>query len=284
MSDLATAPQAGLVISADGQGAWAWEFVDDTSSPYWLGACIASGKNWTGRQPIASGLPEQFDRWQKRFSLIDLSLLEDGQDQVGDFSVRQFHSEGVALAKKLKLEVGGRFRVFYEVPASDPNFRPITMYEVTIEGDVVRYVHRPHAGYVIDCDYAGAWAWVFRPDRQAFIGSNCAAGKDWGGQKDISPAMVVAFDAWQDRFERADLSDMRPGQDCSGDFSWRTFHRDGIRLAARLKQELGAGLVVIYSKPFEDKSGVLPRNFEILIDGSAVEYVHRPLNQAEAFT
>lgn len=135
---------------------------------------------------------------------------------------------------------------------------------------------RRHAGYVIDCDYAGAWGWVFRPERTAFIGSNCAAGKFWSGQTPISEALIGHFDVWQSRFEKAEFSLMAPGQDESKGFSWSRFHADGLKLAIRLKAELGSRFVVIYSKPYEDESGVAPRNFKIGLGGAVSDYVHRP--------
>lgn len=213
--------------------------------------------------------------------MVDLSLHESGQDLIGNFSFRAFHQEGMALAVRLKAEIGGEARVLYEALLSDPEFRPLTVFEIDAVGKAVLYVHRPHAGYVIDCDYAGAWASIFQPERAAFIGSNCAGGKFWSGQKDISAELIDHFDAWQDRFETADFSAMEPGQDRHGEFSWCTFHRDGLELAKRLKRELGSEFIVIYNKPFEDKSNVAPARFRVDVDGQVHDYLHRPFWAAE---
>jgi hypothetical protein len=131
-------------------------------------------------------------------------------------------------------------------------------------------------GYVIDCDYAGAWGWIYRPDRRAFIGGCSSSHDGWGGDKPISDELRKAFDRWQLRFERAPLSDIPKGHDGAKGFSWRRFHVDGLRLAKRLKRELGPEYVVIYSRPWEDETGLGPINMLITDEGRAVPYVHVP--------
>lgn len=125
-------------------------------------------------------------------------------------------------------------------------------------------------GYVIDCDYGRAWGWYFHPDRQAFIGACCSPIQP------ITRELCKAFERWQRRFERGTDLDIPPGQDGIGWFSWHRFHADGLRLAKRLKRELGPEYVVIYCRPWEDETGLGPRNMLITADGRAVKYVHVP--------
>jgi len=131
-------------------------------------------------------------------------------------------------------------------------------------------------GYVIDCDYAGAWGWSFHPERSAFVGGCLSSHDGWGGDRPISDELRKAFDRWQLRFELAPLSKIPKGQDGIDGFSWRCFHADGLRLAKRLKRELGLEYVVIYCRPWEDETGLGPPVMLITSEGRAVPYVHVP--------
>ena len=47
-------------------------------------------------------------------------------------------------------------------------------------------------------------------------------------------------------------------------FDWKSFHRQGIALAVEVKRLVPKDVVLKYSTPFEDGSGILPN--EVLID------------------
>ena len=53
-------------------------------------------------------------------------------------------------------------------------------------------------------------------------------------------------------------------EEISKTFDWKSFHRQGIALAVEVKMLLPKSVVLKYSTPFEDGSGILPN--EVLID------------------
>jgi hypothetical protein len=136
------------------------------------------------------------------------------------------------------------------------------------------------AGYVISADWTGTWGWIYRPEREAFLGTGIAESTYWGGERPISRELRDDFLSWQQviadtPFFHVELAS--PDRDRFGDFSWRVFHAQGLQLASRLKQELGAEYVVIYSRPEDDESsGIGWRNLVVRMDGSTAEYVHKP--------
>jgi hypothetical protein len=131
-------------------------------------------------------------------------------------------------------------------------------------------------GYVIDCDFNGVWAWSFRPERKAWCGNTCGEGPYWYGCRPLPEDLIRDFNRWQDRFEFGPLDRIAPGEDGVEGFSWRRFHCDGLRLAKRLKLCLGPEFVVIYAKPWEDRTGLTPLNLLIRDDLRPVRYVHVP--------
>lgn len=137
-------------------------------------------------------------------------------------------------------------------------------------------LHRsaPYPGYVICCDYGEAWAWRLQPEGPAPLGPNCGMGRCWDGEPRLPSFLVKAFAAWQERFERLDTDRIPLGVDRFEDFSWRAFHADGLRLAKRLKRRLGPKVTVIYSRPWEDLSGLGPRRLLIADDLTVARHVH----------
>jgi hypothetical protein len=132
-------------------------------------------------------------------------------------------------------------------------------------------------GYVVDADYNGVWALTYRPHRKEWEGSPCGEGRFWYGDRPIPTSLIEEFNAWQDRFEFAPFDRIPRGADGIDGFSWRQFHADGLRLAKRLKRELGPEYVVIYSQPWEDKTGHGPMDMLVTNDGGVVRYVHVPI-------
>jgi hypothetical protein len=136
------------------------------------------------------------------------------------------------------------------------------------------------AGYVVFPADVWAWGWRYHPERSAFTGAKIAYLDRWRGEKAISPALAADFRAWQAQFSRipfwADCEVSADGNTVEG-LSWTVFHEQGVQLAKRLKHELGAGYVVIYSRPSEDQAHAIDwHDLLVRMDGSTAKYVHRP--------
>jgi hypothetical protein len=139
---------------------------------------------------------------------------------------------------------------------------------------------RSDAGCVICLDWAGIWGRSYCPAREAFMGE-CIGQRDrWNGETPISLELRRAFKNWQDLYEDSPFlrrEESRPDDVLARDANWAELHEEGLRLAHRLKQELGAQRVVIYGRPNDDESSLKPWQKRLVrMDGSAVEYVHKP--------
>jgi hypothetical protein len=258
--------------------AWAYEHRPPHVSWHCLsGTGVAHGPTWFGEGQVSKELCTAFCTWQRDFLRTFLPKRGSEVDPHRRLSIAEFNLQGLRLATRLKQELGPALKVLYmRPPVGDPGRDLHDALEINGHGEAVPYFHHPHAGYVVDADYLDVWAWVFRPARQAFESGHAGVDDYWTGHKAISQTLIDDFCAWQKRFALAELDYDAVGQDRFGDFSWQDFHRDGIELAKRLKRELGAAYVVIYSRPFEDRSDIPWHELLVRMDGSTVEYIHKP--------
>lgn len=112
----------------------------------------------------------------------------------------------------------------------------------------------------------GPYAWLKDDgDTTAYVGGNIAdavSGFEFSGYR-VSNALEAEFRAWMILF--GNHSD-------SSAFDWPSFHRQGMALGKRLKDELGDQVRVVYDKAAEDPSYVMGASTEIrteiLADGS----------------
>lgn len=90
----------------------------------------------------------------------------------------------------------------------------------------------------------GPWAWEKdSTDETTYVGG-CIASAEWmDGRYHVSGGLKKEFGEWVSRFENQ----------CKDEgFDWTAFHRRGMELAKRLKQELGDRVKIVYAKPVED--------------------------------
>lgn len=132
----------------------------------------------------------------------------------------------------------------------------------------------PDQGYVVCCDYGGAWGWVYRTESPVLLPAACGMGREWSRKPRLPRRLVRAFSDWQARFEYLPLHRWPPGVDSFDGFSWRAFHVDGLKLARHLKRLVGPGRTVIYARPWEDLSGFGPRCLRITDDLKLARYAH----------
>lgn len=105
---------------------------------------------------------------------------------------------------------------------------------------------KPAKTITIMADFGfGPYAWLKdASDQTDYVGLKIADRKTGMTKFHVSKLLDADFAQWIDRFERYALDN--PG------FDWKTFHREGILLAKRLKQEVGNLANVLYVKPAED--------------------------------
>lgn len=131
----------GYVVDADYCGAWAWSYRPERSA--WEGSPVGEGRYWSGDHPLPADLIEDFNAWQDRFEFGPLSDIPPGADGIDGFSWRQFHADGLRLAKRLKRILGPEYVVIYSKPFEDQTGNAPLNLLVTDSGRLVRYVHVP---------------------------------------------------------------------------------------------------------------------------------------------
>jgi len=117
-----------ITIMPDFGTAYAWQ-KDATDKSTGVGSNIAdavSGFRFTGYN-VSKALDADFAEWAMWFE----------HDAVGDrrfdMDWDRFHSQGIALARRLKAELGDLVRVVYDVPVEDPSYRTYRGIDVRTE-------------------------------------------------------------------------------------------------------------------------------------------------------
>ena len=101
-------------IMPDYGGAYGWINRDGTDT---LGPNHADTCGWSGDHPISDELHEAFAAWQTEFAQAP----SDWKAGIVVLDWPSFHERGMALARRLKAELGDAARVYYEKPVEDPN-------------------------------------------------------------------------------------------------------------------------------------------------------------------
>ena len=105
---------------------------------------------------------------------------------------------------------------------------------------------KPDKTITIMADFGfGPYAWLKgASDESDYVGINIANNHTGMTEFDISDRLQKDFADWIGRFERGALDNPA--------FTWASFHREGLALSRRLKEEIGEAANVVYVKPFED--------------------------------
>lgn len=123
---------------------------------------------------------------------------------------------------------------------------------------------------------SGAWAWQYCHASYYLEHGVVGSGDRWSGEVEIPEGLIDAFGHWQQKWFRVDFGSA--AEDCSdeiGDFSWSSFHDEGIRLTRLLKRFVGAKYTVIYSRALEDRSCMFETwILEFRSDGSTRGFDH----------
>ncbi|MBI5604172.1 MAG: hypothetical protein HY879_12540 [Deltaproteobacteria bacterium] len=106
---------------------------------------------------------------------------------------------------------------------------------------------KPDKTITIMADFGfGPYAWLKdTSDESDYVGINIANSHHTGmDQFDISDHLQKDFADWIGQFERGALD--------NPSFPWASFHKEGLALSRRLKEEIGEAAIVVYVKPYED--------------------------------
>lgn len=108
-------------------GDWAWvkEAGDETM---YVGSCVTFGKHWEEEYPISDLLIDMVDAWIKSVRPAiesDLSINWDA-----------FNTQGLAIAKQLKVELGDDVAVRYVKAGEDPTRRRDEGFDVLNDGTI----------------------------------------------------------------------------------------------------------------------------------------------------
>lgn len=122
-------------------------------------------------------------------------------------------------------------------------------------------------------DFGGAYCWWSKndeTDKPMWVGTCGGLPLVRVGTKMRANPLDAEFVEWQSDFEA-----LSTDPDACAKFDWVSFHREGIRLAIKLKRSLGDGCRVIYEKPAEDPGARQHERREVLLDGQLIELLSR---------
>ena len=120
-------------IMPDYGGAYGWINREGTDT---LGPNHADTTGWGGDHPISEELQEAFAAWQTEFE----RATNEWEAGIALLDWPRFHERGMALARRLKAELGDAARIYYEKPCEDPNQRINERVEILADGTVVETV------------------------------------------------------------------------------------------------------------------------------------------------
>ena len=115
-------------------------------------------------------------------------------------------------------------------------------------------------------DYGGACCWWSDgsdSENRCWVGAFGGLPRIRIGTKLRTNPLEEDFSAWQSDFEAMDCSPSAWAK-----FDLRAFHREGMRLARKLKRQQGERFRVVYEKPCEDPGHRNNERREVLSDGS----------------
>ena len=125
-----------IVIYADyGIGPYAW--LRTWAGP---GGNVADCHGWGFEWPITLDLESAFSAWAVEFERAPAPWDGEAANRAYDWAA--FNRRGVALARRLKRELGTGVRVIYMAPHEDPNHEGVGSLEVRDDGSLLRSSRR----------------------------------------------------------------------------------------------------------------------------------------------
>lgn len=112
-------------------GDWAWVKDADDETMY-VGGCVTWGAECGGEHPVSQFFLDFAKKWL--ISLRNISYCSEDNDK---FDWESAHQQGIEVARRLKVELGGQADVRYVRPTEDPSYNREEGYEVLIDGSVL---------------------------------------------------------------------------------------------------------------------------------------------------
>jgi hypothetical protein len=110
-----------------GNAAYAWMKIPGEIANN-VGQNIADATGWYGKHPISKELEADFILWAIEFER------EVNEETEVIFHWLDFHSRGIALTQRLKVELGADVRVIYEKPYEDHEYAIEERREILLDG------------------------------------------------------------------------------------------------------------------------------------------------------
>lgn len=115
-----------------GTDTWLW-MKDANDEAIYIGEAVGVYRHWFGKHKISNQLEHDATTWLLEFEKANLYNMENAQN----FNWTNFHTRGLALAKRLKRELGDEADVRYIKASEDPSYNRKEMFEVTKESTVL---------------------------------------------------------------------------------------------------------------------------------------------------
>lgn len=116
---------------------WAWVKEADDETTY-VGSCVTNGKYWGGEYPISDVLQEMVDEWINNFiCCINFERFSCGFETDLGIDWEAFNTEGMAIAKQLKVEMSDDVEVRYVKANGDPTYSLGEGFEVLNDGSIL---------------------------------------------------------------------------------------------------------------------------------------------------
>lgn len=123
-----------------GVGPFLWINRGDEGAGVGSNCCDAAGP--CDSHPLSAALHADFTTWVTEFENAPIANPVSSPCALLDWTA--FHKQGLALARRLKAEVGEGFRVVYLKPMEDPNHRRYERREVHADGTLALLSPRSH--------------------------------------------------------------------------------------------------------------------------------------------
>lgn len=128
--------KSAITIFADiGNAPWAWR-KDAADTTTYVGGNMADAHGWYSDYSISPDLEKAFIQWAKFF---DSQPWYRNDEVSRNFDWQKFHTEGIALVRRLKQEIGEQAVIYYVKPSEDDEARD-ERFEILISGELRSFI------------------------------------------------------------------------------------------------------------------------------------------------
>jgi hypothetical protein len=260
--------ERGYVLNAGGR-TWLYEYVPRSICPNWYeGEATSLDGGRFLHPPVSVDLKAKLAVWA--YTVV-VQAREKSDPVAREDALKRADVMGRYLTVLLRGEIGPGPVLLYVDQWRDP-CGGAHEWQIADDGTLLPYWHRRQAGYVIDCEEMGEWAFHYYPAHKWLLSSGVAGeGHLWYGERSLPKSLIESFCRWHGRWRQG--CDGWPN--CVGD--WQALNEEGLDLARELKEIVGTEYRVIYVRFFEEPQEQKPwKAAEVLRGGVIRPYVHEP--------